>query len=71
VDPRRCGECGFVGDVEVTNEEAKRFERQLDRGVQQIAMTVAHLERERMISDAEALTAALQRDLIDPGDFCR
>jgi hypothetical protein len=34
-------------------------------------MTVAHLERERMLSDAEALTAALQRDLIDPGDFCR
>jgi hypothetical protein len=24
-----------------------------------------------MLSDAEALTAALQRDLIDPGDFCR
>jgi hypothetical protein len=66
----RCGECGFVRDVEVTNEEAKRFERQLDRDVQQIAMTVARLERERMISDAQALIAALQRDLIDPGDFC-
>jgi hypothetical protein len=34
-------------------------------------MTVGRLERERMISHAEALTAALQRDLIDPGDFCR
>jgi hypothetical protein len=35
-----------------------------------VAMTVARLERERMISGAEALTAALQRDLIDPSDFC-
>jgi hypothetical protein len=67
----RCGECGFVRDVEVGNEEAKRFERELDRGVQDIATTVARLEREHMIADAEALTTALQRDLIDPGDFCR
>jgi hypothetical protein len=67
----RCGECTFVRDVEVSNEEAKRFERELDRGVQDIAATVARLERERMIADADALTTALQRDLIDPGDFCR
>lgn len=67
----RCGECGFVRDVEVSNEEAKRFERELDRGVREIASTVARLEHERMIADAYALTTALQRDLIDPGDFCR
>lgn len=67
----RCGECAFVREVEVSNEEAKRFERELDRGMQVIATTVARLEREHMIADVDALTTALQRDLIDPGDFCR
>jgi hypothetical protein len=67
----RCGECAFVRDVEVSNEEAKRFERDVDRGVMDIATTVARLERERMIADANALTNALRRDLIGPGDFCR
>jgi hypothetical protein len=67
----RCGECGYVREVEVSNEEARRFDRELDRGVGDIAATVARLERDGMIADAEVLTAALQRDLIDPGDFCR
>lgn len=67
----RCGECAFVRDVEVSNEEAKHFERELDRGVQDLARTLARLERERMIADTAALATALQRDLIDPGDFCR
>ena len=67
----RCGECAFVRELEISNEEATRFDRELDRGVQDIATTVARLERERMIADAGALTSALQRDLIDFGDFCR
>jgi ribosomal protein S27AE len=67
----RCGECGVVREVEVTNEEARRFESQLDRGVRQIAASAARLDRARMIADADTLTAALARDLIDPSDFCR
>jgi hypothetical protein len=67
----RCGECGFVREVEVTNEEAQRFEHELDRGVKQIAAAFVRLDRERMIADSNAMTAALERDLIDPGDFCR
>ena len=67
----RCGECGFVREVEVTNEEAQRFEHELDRGVKQIAAAFVRLDRERMIADSDAITAALERDLIDPGDFCR
>jgi hypothetical protein len=65
----RCGECGLVRDVEVTNEEAKRLEGDLARGVQRIAANVARLDREYMIADSDALTAALERDLIDPSDF--
>jgi hypothetical protein len=67
----RCGECGFVREVEVTNEEAQRFEHELDRGVKQIAAAFGRLDRKRMIADSDAITAALERDLIDPGDFCR
>ena len=67
----RCGECGLVREVEVTNDEAKRLEGDLDRGVQKIAANVARVDRERMIADSDTLTAALDRDLIDPTDFCR
>jgi hypothetical protein len=67
----RCGECGFVREVEVIDEEAKRFEHELDRGVQQIAAAIARLDRERMIADSNTIAAALERDLIDPGDFSR
>jgi hypothetical protein len=66
----RCGECGFVREVEVVDEEAQRFERELDRGVKQIAAAFVHLDRKRMIADSDTITAALERDLIDPGDFC-
>ena len=67
----RCGECGFMREVEVTNEEAKRFDHELDSGVKQIAAAFARLDRKRMIADSDRITAALERDLIDPGDFCR
>jgi hypothetical protein len=67
----RCGECGLVRDVDVTDEEAKRFDGELDRGVAKIAAVLLRLDRERMIADSDALTVALERDLIDPGDFCR
>ena len=66
----RCGECGFVREIEVDNDEAQRFEHDLDRGVRQIAAAFARLDRERMIADSDTMTAALERDLIDPSDFC-
>lgn len=66
----RCGECSTVREVEVSNEEAKRFDAELDWGQEKIAAAVARLDRERMIADVETLTTALERDLIDPGDFC-
>jgi uncharacterized Zn finger protein len=55
----RCGECGLVREVEVTDEAAKRFEIELDRGVRKIAASLSRLDRERMIADADTLTAAL------------
>ena len=55
----------------MTNEDAQRFDRDLAQGVKQIAVVLGRRDRERMISDSEAMTVALERDLIDPGDFCR
>ena len=67
----RCGECGVVREMEVSNDDAKRFDGDLDRGQARIVATVARLDRERMIADCDTLAAALKRDLIDPDDFRR
>ena len=67
----RCGQCGCVREIEATDQQAKRFDRELEPGVASIAAALMRLDRERMITDADTLTAALERDLIDPGDFCR
>jgi hypothetical protein len=39
--------------------------------MEQIAAAFVRLDRERMVADSDAMTAALERDLIDPDDFCR
>lgn len=75
---RRTGrfDCAAVGVATCArrtppDEEAKCFERDLERGAEQIAATVAMSERESMRAAAATLEAALEHDLIDPGDFCR
>ena len=64
----RCGECGFVREVEVSDEDVKRFERELDRGVREIAATVAHFEAAARDAHPDALNCALRRDLFPPSD---
>ena len=65
----RCGECGLVRAVEVTQDEAERFEADLDRTAGTIAMSLERLERARLIADA--LPASPGRAFFDPGDFRR
>jgi hypothetical protein len=67
----RCGQCGSVGEVELTDEQAQRYERQLVRGVAEVAAALVRLEQERTIADFDTLKAALERDLIGPEDFRR
>jgi hypothetical protein len=67
----RCGGCGFFRDTAVSNEQVKCFQRELDRGVDEIAAAVDRHEREVMIADVDALTLALQHDLIDADSFSR
>ena len=52
----RCGQCGDVREVEVSDAEAKRFEQEIERGVAEIAAGVAGIERD----GPEALMAALR-----------
>jgi hypothetical protein len=67
----RCGECSAMRELIATDEEAQRYGRELDRGVALIAGELARLERERMADEARMLSEALERDLIDAGDFER
>ena len=60
----RCGACGFVREVEASNEEAQRLEADLDRGLATIAAAVSKLiasrwrpyrTRSRWLSNATSL----------------
>ena len=67
----RCGVCGRSRELTITDDEATQLERDLAPGLREIATTVAGLDRERMLQEAEIFIAALERDLIDPADFAR
>ena len=41
----RCGECGFIRDVVISDREAARFDAELNRGVSRIATSLARLTR--------------------------
>jgi ribosomal protein S27AE len=65
----RCGRCGELREVVVSEEVARRYDRALDRTSEAIAATLARLERERMTAEVEAFTTALRLDLLDAADF--
>jgi hypothetical protein len=65
----RCGQCGGCRDVIASDDLARRFDEDVSRGLAAIASDLDTLDRERMIAQVEAFAAALQRDLIDAGDF--
>ncbi len=67
----RCGECGAARDVIASDDEAERFGHELDDGIAELARDLRRLERDRMATDVHTLIAALERDLIDAGDFER
>jgi hypothetical protein len=65
----RCGQCGHWIETQITNEQAKRLDLELNRQQALIRRAADRLEAERMAVEADAFIAALQRDLIDAGDF--
>jgi hypothetical protein len=67
----RCGQCGGCRDVVVGDDLVRRFDEDVSRGLAAIESDLTTLDRERMAQQVESFAAALQRDLIDAGDFRR
>jgi hypothetical protein len=64
-----CGQCGGSRDVVIGDGLVQRFDADVARGLAAIASDITALDRERMTEQVEVFAAALQRDLIDAGDF--
>jgi hypothetical protein len=67
----RCGECGAWREDEFTDEALDRFDQLLDHAARQISRAADRLHAEWRATEADAFAAALDRDLIDAGDFGR
>ena len=67
----RCGECGFVREVVVSDAAAQDYDRRLNQGMGEIARVVRRQEREQMAREADTLATALELDLVNAGDFVR
>jgi hypothetical protein len=67
----RCGECGASRGDTFTDEVLDHYDRKLDDACEQIADEADRLHREWRSTEADAFAAALDRDLIDAGDFSR
>ena len=67
----RCGECGSVREAVVPDAAAQRYDQRLAQGMDEIARALHRQELEQMERDAETFAAALELDLLDPGDFVR
>jgi len=67
----RCGECGLVREVVVSDAPAQDYDRRLNQGMNEIARVVRRQELEQMAREADTLATALELDLLDAGDFVR
>jgi hypothetical protein len=65
----RCGECGIWRRARATNAEAKELDLVLNAQEGQIRRALARIDREQMEAELDVFVGALQRDLIDAGDF--
>jgi hypothetical protein len=65
----RCGECGAWREGTFSDEALEGFERKLDEEAREMAAAADRLHWEWRSREADAFAAALDRDLIDAGDF--
>lgn len=66
-----CGQCGTWRTETFTDDTLDRFDRRLDDVARQIAEAADRLARDWRSTEADAFATALDRGLIDPGDFAR
>jgi hypothetical protein len=65
----RCGECAGWQETVVSRAGADSLEAALDEGLEAIARDLEAVDRERLATQIQAFVVALERDLIDAGDF--
>jgi hypothetical protein len=67
----RCGGCGTSREETVADEEAERYDRQLDLAEHRMRCAADRLSRERLEAEARSFATALELDLIGAEDFGR
>ena len=67
----RCGECAAECEVTIADDVAKRYGDELDAAEREIDLAARRLDHERMAAETEIFAQALERDLVDAGDFVR
>jgi hypothetical protein len=65
----RCGDCGTWHETVACDHDVASLQRAIKRGLDLLADTVRYLDLERMGSQAEAFSQALELDLIGADDF--
>jgi hypothetical protein len=67
----RCGECTAEREVTIGDDIAKRYGEDLDVAQREIDRAAQRLDLDRMAAETEIFVQALERDLVDAGDFVR
>jgi hypothetical protein len=67
----RCGACGTSREETVPDEEAERYDRELDRAEYRMRCAADRLSKERLEEQAKSFATALELDLIGAEDFAR
>ena len=65
----RCGACGTWHETFARDDAVAALHHSIARGLQTVAEGARYLDLERMGSEVEAFTQALELDLIDADDF--
>jgi hypothetical protein len=64
-----CPNCGFDTEDLLDKETLDRFEEELGRGYDELALALRHVTHLNMVEYAERFAAALAADVIVPEDF--
>jgi hypothetical protein len=67
----RCGACGTSREATVPDEEAERYDRELDMAEYHMRRAADRLSEEQLAEEAETFATALELDLIGAEDFAR
>jgi hypothetical protein len=65
----RCGACGTSREVLASNAAVAEYDCRLDEGMRDINAAAERLARDALAAEADAFSAALERDLLTADDF--